>query len=223
MNTAFLVGTPLSANTVGGGGGSFLYNAWQQNTAIRFGTSGILGNAIFFGLDRILFPVIMNAASKLSASNISKWISQNAASVSFFVAYLLDIAVQHLLNAWLVFGLETINTRQLYLSSLATSYTAYFGTLCGSTILQAFLIQHGVSKADAFWITIALGSIINYIVLTSLNATKKTDEQESKCYNSSNTGTQAMIPIWGIRKTEDKFIHDYFTNSLSDTGSHLRI
>ena len=122
MNTAFLVSAPLSANTVGGGGSSFLYNAWQQNTVIRFGTSGILGNAIFFGLDRILFPVILNAAGR-SASNMSKLIVHNAASVSFFVAYLLDIAVQHLLNAWLVFGLETINTRQQYLSSLATSYT----------------------------------------------------------------------------------------------------
>ena len=122
MNTAFLVSAPLSANTVGGGGSSFLYKIWQQNTAIRFGTSGILGNAIFFGLDRILFPVILNAAGR-SASNMSKLIVHNAASVSFFVAYLLDIAVQHLLNAWLVFGLETINTRQQYLSSLATSYT----------------------------------------------------------------------------------------------------
>ncbi len=28
------------------------------------------------------------------------------------------------LNAWLVFGLETIITRELYLSSLATTYTA---------------------------------------------------------------------------------------------------
>ena len=217
MNTALLVSAPLSANTVGGGGSSFLYNVWQQNTAIRFGTSGILGNAIFFGLDRILFPVILNAAGR-SASNMSKWISHNAASVSFFVAYLLDIGVQHILNAWLVFGLETINTRQLYLSSLASSYTAYFGTLCGSTILQAFLIQHGVAKGDAFWITIALGSIINYIVLTSLNATKK--EKESKCSTDSNTA-QAMIPIWGTRTFDN--LHDYFTNIFSDTGSHLGI
>jgi len=114
MNAAFLVSAP-----VGGGGSSFLYNAWQQNTAIRFGTSGILGNAIFFGLDRILFPVILNAAGKSASDNMSKWIIHNAASVSFFVAYLLDIAIQHILNAWLVFGLESINTRQLYLSSLA--------------------------------------------------------------------------------------------------------
>lgn len=144
MSSPFLISAPLAA-------------AWQQNDAIRFGTSGILGNAIFFGLDKKLFPVIVRTALRLSASDTSsiaigsKWINKNAASVSFFVAYLLDIAVQRksksrsvtavmpvvplsqsllifirvdFLNAWLVFGLDTIRTTELYFASLATSYTA---------------------------------------------------------------------------------------------------
>ncbi len=39
---------------------------------------------------------------------------------------LFDIIVfgEDFINAWLVFGLETIVTRELYLSSLATTYTA---------------------------------------------------------------------------------------------------
>ena len=71
------------------------------------------------------------------------------------------------------FGLDTIATREMYLSSLAAAYTAYFGTLCGSTILQAYLLRLGVSKSIAFWSTIALGSVVNYLVLTALAARAK--------------------------------------------------
>ena len=67
---------------------------------MRFAVSGILGNAIFYGLDKVLLPVIEHTANRSSASNNraivlgSRWINDNAASVSFFVAYLLDISVQ---------------------------------------------------------------------------------------------------------------------------------
>jgi len=47
---------------------------------------------------------------------------------------------------------------------------SYFSTLCGSTIFQAYLLKLGISNKVAFWSTIALGSMVNYVVLTSLNA-----------------------------------------------------
>ena len=78
---------------------SAISTAWKQNDSIRFFTSGMIGNAAFFGLDRALFPVILRATVSLSASNtpsVVKWsklISKNAASASFFVAYLIDIAL----------------------------------------------------------------------------------------------------------------------------------
>lgn len=100
---------------------------------------------------------------------------------------MVDIIVQHFLNALLVFGLDTIATRQMYLSSLTAAYTAYFGTLCGSTVLQAYLLRLGVSKSIAFWSTIALGSVVNYLVLTALAARSeaascqnKTDDRRRK-------------------------------------------
>jgi hypothetical protein len=82
---------------------SFIHETWRKNQSIRFAVSGILGNAVFYGLDKVLFPVIEHTASQLSSTKStnhrvivvgSKWITNNAASVSFFVAYLLDIAVQ---------------------------------------------------------------------------------------------------------------------------------
>jgi hypothetical protein len=147
---------------------------WAGNPAIRFATSGLMGNAIFFGLDKAFLPLIIGASHRPYMVKVSKTIATNAESISFFVAYLVDILVQHFLNAVLVFGLETIATREMYLSSLATAYSAYFGTLCGSTILQAHLLRLGVSKTIAFWSTIALGSVVNYLVLTTLAARSKT-------------------------------------------------
>ena len=74
---------------------SFFYDVWHQNHSIRFAVSGILGNVIFYGLDKVLLPVVKHMSSIIVGS---KWIDKNAASVSFFVAYLLDIAVQRKLE-----------------------------------------------------------------------------------------------------------------------------
>lgn len=82
---------------------STIVQAWKQNTGIRFAASGIIGNAIFFGLDKLLLPVILQISNGKSATlsplrrdfdSVFKWIRSNAESVSFFVAYLLDIIVQ---------------------------------------------------------------------------------------------------------------------------------
>jgi hypothetical protein len=177
-----------------------LQQTWKKNSVLRFAASGVCGNAVFYGLDKLILPLIVRASDGFIGSSSSsstttlsfmskrgtiavslvKWLRANAESVSFFVSYLLDIFVQHFLNALLVFGMDMINTRELYLSSLATSYTAYFGTLCGSTILQAYLLQWGVAKNVAFWGTIATGSLVNFIVLTSLAARSKSASSEKE-------------------------------------------
>jgi hypothetical protein len=54
-----------------------------------------------------------------------------------------------------------------------------------STILKGHLLTIGVSNDVAFWTTIALGSIVNYIVLTTLNA--KVDEGD-KSLNLKSDG-----------------------------------
>ena len=96
-SAVFLASAPLSVFNNTGAGGSIIdwgKETWQHNTAIRFAVSGIMGNAFFFAIDRALYPIITNVGSRLTVSNISKWMIQNAASLSFFVAYLLDIAIQ---------------------------------------------------------------------------------------------------------------------------------
>jgi len=170
---------------------------WAENSAIRFATSGLIGNAIFFGLDVAFLPIIIGASQKQCFIKASKTIATNAESISFFVAYLVDIFLQHFLNALLVFGLDTIATRDMYLSSLATAYTAYFGTLCGSTILQAYLLRFGISKTIAFWSTIALGSVVNYVVLNALAARAKsqsngTRENQVRTTNGSDVRSKRL-------------------------------
>jgi len=159
---------------------SSMRSYWLENSAVRFAASGFIGNAIFFGLDLAFLPIIKGASQRQCFVKASKTIATNAESISFFVAYLVDIIVQHFLNALLVFGLDTIATRQMYLSSLTTAYTAYFGTLCGSTVLQAYLLRLGVSRSIAFWSTIALGSVVNYLVLTALAARSEPASNQNK-------------------------------------------
>ena len=74
-------------------------SVWKRNDSIRFFVSGLIGNVAFFGLDKALLPVVSRVALRLSASDkpylvqCSKSIGKNATSVSFFVAYLVDIAL----------------------------------------------------------------------------------------------------------------------------------
>jgi hypothetical protein len=83
---------------------STIIQTWNQHSGIRFAASGILGNAIFFGLDKLLLPIILEisrdksgplaAARKADFGAALNWVHLHAESVSFFVAYVLDIIVQ---------------------------------------------------------------------------------------------------------------------------------
>ena len=89
----------------------------------------------------------------------------------------------------------------------------YFGTLCGSTILQSYLLQRGLNHGKAFFITLALGSVVNYIALTSLNAMANNKREEDKSSPINNKqdkkgGNIAMVPVWNAKY---RGISDYIT------------
>ena len=80
---------------------STIVQLWKQNTGVRFVASGILGNAVFFYLDRLLLPIIRKStiSSTIKSAKFDTavtWIHRNVESVSFFVAYLLDIIFQRM-------------------------------------------------------------------------------------------------------------------------------
>ena len=88
----------------------------------------------------------------------------------------------------------------MYLSSLATAYTAYFGTLCGSTVLQAYMLKLGFSKTLAFWSTIALGSVVNYLVLTTLVTRSKTQSKGTEKQFSKANRKRLGVAMIGTPK-----------------------
>lgn len=101
------------------------------------------------------------------------------ASVSFAAAYLLQIVLQHVLNAFLVYGPATIATQSLYLHSLARTYATYGGGLIVSTILNGWLIRRwGVGRDAAFFLTLGVVGILNFTVLGRLNRATAETERE---------------------------------------------
>lgn len=56
------------------------------------------------------------------ADNMHSFLRKNKETVSFTVSYLAQISIQHWLYAVLVFGRDTINTREKYLKTLKATY-----------------------------------------------------------------------------------------------------
>ncbi|CAB9500417.1 expressed unknown protein [Seminavis robusta] len=124
----------------------------------RFFVSGNLGNLCFFAIERGVFSCLGKIPSP------PPFLVEQQDSISFFVGYLLQIVTQHLLHAWLVYGLHSINTREKYLKTLGGQASAYGTALIGSTLLNIYLRKH-MPKNVAFVTTLYLFAIINYFVI----------------------------------------------------------
>lgn len=90
----------------------------KLNEPLRFFISGNIGNVIFFYVERIIFVLLTKM------SNLPAVVKEYLDSVSFFIAYLLQVVPQHYLHALLVYGLDTIDTKQKYFTTLAGCYSA---------------------------------------------------------------------------------------------------
>lgn len=150
---------------------------------VRFVTSAGLGNIIFFYIDIIMYDLVIYPLSIRDFSkdidNIGwkalhsllphqKMIQKNKESISFFISYLIQIIAQHFLNAFFVYGLDSISTKEKYLSSLTVTYSSYFISLVGSTICNLALSRRGMSKNVAFWGTIFGFGLLNFFLLKIL-------------------------------------------------------
>jgi hypothetical protein len=84
--------------------------------SIRFIVSANVGTIAFFALDRMLFSFLCQW------TNLPSLVDEYKHSVSFFVAYLIQVASQHWLNAFFVYGLDSISTKEKYLRTLIACY-----------------------------------------------------------------------------------------------------
>ena len=120
----------------------------------RFFISGNVGNVLLFFLERVLAQAIHPI--------LPESLVPFQDSISFFLAYFLDIAVQHYLHAVLVYGLESIDTLAKYVRTLRGMYAALVTAAIGSTILNAVFLKLGILKELAFVVTMGSFSVINY-------------------------------------------------------------
>lgn len=120
---------------------------------IRFSASGSLATVCLYFLDEFV---------RWSMQTHTDIVPHQLDTMSYFLAYLLHIAAQHALHAFLVYGLETVNTRQKYFNTLIGTYQALAVSAIGSTILNSALIGMGAERNLAFVATLAIFSVLNY-------------------------------------------------------------
>lgn len=139
---------------------------------VRFAVSGNLGNLLFFFFEKTFYARVI--ASDMFQKS-PKVLQSNKQTFSFIVSYLINIVPQHFLNAVLVFGLNSINTVEKYVVTLSECYVTYGFAMVGSTATNSFLLNKGISKDWAFFVSIYGFSVLNYIVLNWLSkrATEK--------------------------------------------------
>ena len=121
---------------------------------LRYFVSGNIGNVCLYFLERAVRLTL-----EASLENPPKHVD----SISYFTAYLMHILLMHALNAVLVYGLESVNTRQKYFSTLFGTYQAYFLSAFGSTFVNSYLIQLGVNREISFITTLWIFACINYL------------------------------------------------------------
>lgn len=138
-----------------------LYKSWfiHASEPVRFFVSGTFGNVCFYFLERLVYFQLCKLSS------LPPFVEDYKDTVSFFIAYVLQIVSQHWLHALLVYGLETIDTREKYLKTLGGQSSAYIVSLFGSTFLNQALLSTGMTKNMAFLITLWVFGFINYFVV----------------------------------------------------------
>ena len=147
-----------------------LYHSWMKlPQIIRFGVAGNLANLGFFFLEKIIFRLLtyLIVTSEAFYGVVLDGVEKYQDGVSFFTAYLVQIVTGHLLYAFLVYGMDTINTYEKYTKTLSGQFKVYGVGLFGATYLNSFLINsRGLDKTIAFWATTATFAVFNYFLVS---------------------------------------------------------
>lgn len=146
-----------------------LYHSWLKLPQIfRFCVAGNIGNLGFFYLEKIIYALLSHliVTTELLSTMFLDGIEKYQDGMSFFSAYIIQIVTGHLLYAFLVYGMDTINTYEKYSKTLSGQFKVYGFGLFGATFLNSFLINSGLSKTMAFWATTGTFAIFNYFLVS---------------------------------------------------------
>lgn len=96
-----------------------LYEAFMStNDAVRFFLSGNCGNVVFFYTEKLIYSLLKQI------DNLPVMVHDYMDSVSFFIAYVLQVVPQHWFHAFLVYGMDSIDTPTKYFRTLLGCYSA---------------------------------------------------------------------------------------------------
>ena len=147
-----------------------LYHSWLRLPQIfRFFVAGNLANLGFFYLEKIIFRLLSYflVSGEILSNFLLDSIQKYQDGMSFFSAYVIQIVTGHLLYAFLVYGMDTINTYEKYSKTLMGQFKVYGAGLFGATFLNSFLISSGyLDKTMAFWFTTATFAVFNYFLVS---------------------------------------------------------
>lgn len=129
-------------------------NLWYRvPQPLRYFVSGNMGNVCLYLMEKGMRAWMQNMTPP----------PKHVDSLAYFTAYILHIAAQHSFHAFLVYGLESINTQQKYWSTFLGTYQAYAVSAFGSTFLNSHLIKQGWNRDVAFFTTLWIFSCLNYL------------------------------------------------------------
>jgi hypothetical protein len=147
-----------------------LYQKWMTLPQIfRFGVAGNLGNLGFFYLEKVIFRLLSHVlvTTSVLSSALMDGIEKYQDGMSFFSAYVILIVLNHILYAFLVYGMDTIGTWEKYSKTLLGQFKVYGFGLFGATFLNSFLIKSGgLGKTAAFIATTATFAVFNYYLVS---------------------------------------------------------
>mmetsp|Transcript_15154 Transcript_15154/g.27381 ORF Transcript_15154/g.27381 Transcript_15154/m.27381 type:complete len:336 (+) Transcript_15154:62-1069(+) len=170
---------------------------FKLNEPLRFFISGNIGNVIFFYIERLTFSFCKRS------NNLPAFVKEYMDSVSFFFAYVLQVIPQHWLHAYLVYGMDTIDTRQKYFTTLLGCYSAYMSSLIGSTFLNMFFVKTlGIDKTVSFVLTLWTFAVINYFFISWIVGMQRQDVAPKAVQDARQAAKQAQQAIAQAKKKE---------------------
>lgn len=176
----------------------------------RFCVSGSLANLLFLWIEKNLFSIL----SEAPPGQFPAWVHDNATTVSYTTAYLLQIVTTHALNALLVYGLDTVSTLSKYWATLRGQFCAYSVGMVLSVMLFSYLTSSSSSSPPglnldrhvALWTTTAIVAGINYMVIGKImqstsvgngadGSSHQTANDNEKSYNKKSS-TKKIQAWW---------------------------
>jgi putative flippase GtrA len=192
---------------------SNLYQKWFLIPSLaRFSVSGNIGTLCFYFIERFLYSCLLKHEESLPVV-----MNEYKDSISYFFGYLIQIVTQHLLNALLVYGLDTIDTYKKYIATLVAQFAVYGSSLVGSTLLNMVLLQTGMERTRAFFVTMIVFAAVNYVLINWV-----VQKQKSKDDSINRTKLRSRGGGMGILFTPDRSVDSNRVNQQTRLAFFLK-